>query len=300
MSCPVVSVIVPSYNHAQFLEQRLESILNQTFQDFELIILDDLSPDASRDIIEKYRQHPKVSQIIYNEKNSGSTFFQWNKAIFELAQGQFIWIAESDDVADIRLLETLVLPMQKNNNIVISYTQSNRMNSQDHITGTWFNHTNDLVGGDRFNQDFTMLGKDYINQYLVYKNTIPNASATVFRSDVYKQVGGADAKLKTNGDWDLWFKMLLVGDVFYTSQTLNNFRYHDSSVIARESKLTGRKFKHKQKLYEYDLLMRQSIENYIINLNQKHTPAFIMNHKIKLKDARLIKFFAFLDKVFSK
>ncbi|MEB5476808.1 glycosyltransferase family 2 protein [Acinetobacter pollinis] len=83
MSGPVVSVIVPSYNHAQFLEQRLESILNQTFQDFELIILDDVSPDHSREIIENYRNYPKVSQMIFNGRNSDSTFFQWNKPILE-------------------------------------------------------------------------------------------------------------------------------------------------------------------------------------------------------------------------
>lgn len=300
MSLPVVSVIVPSYNHAQFLEQRLQSILNQTFQDFELIILDDVSPDTSREIIEKYRQHPKVAHIFYNKENSGSTFFQWNKAIFELAKGQFIWIAESDDCADPTLLETLVVPMQKQSNIVVSYCQSTRMNSDGKITGNWLDHTADLVGGNIFEKSFTMSGNDYIDQFLVYKNTIPNASATVFRSDVYKQTGGADVTLRTNGDWDLWFKMLLGGDIFYTPQTLNHFRYHASSVIAKESKSSTRKFRHKQKLYEYDFVMRQSIESYIIKSNQKHIPAFMVNRKIKLKDARLIKLFSFLDKVLSK
>ena len=101
---PLVSVIIPSYNHEKFLKERIDSVLNQTFQDFELIILDDLSPDNSREIIESYRAHPKVSQIIYNEKNSGSTFFQWNKAVLSLAKGEFIWIAESDDVADPKFL----------------------------------------------------------------------------------------------------------------------------------------------------------------------------------------------------
>ena len=65
---PLVSVIIPSYNHEKFLKERIDSVLNQTFQDFELIILDDLSPDNSREIIESYRAHPKVSHIIFNEK----------------------------------------------------------------------------------------------------------------------------------------------------------------------------------------------------------------------------------------
>lgn len=63
-----VSIIVPSYNHAQYLEERINSILNQSYSQFELILLDDLSPDHSAKILEKYRKHPKVSHCIINEK----------------------------------------------------------------------------------------------------------------------------------------------------------------------------------------------------------------------------------------
>ncbi|MDR1783951.1 MAG: glycosyltransferase, partial [Dysgonamonadaceae bacterium] len=94
-----VSVILPNYNHARFLEQRIQSIVDQTFQEFELIILDDCSTDDSRGIIENYRDNPKVSQIIYNEQNSGSTFKQWIKGI-NAAKGEYIWLAESDDWAE--------------------------------------------------------------------------------------------------------------------------------------------------------------------------------------------------------
>lgn len=76
---PTVSVIVPNYCHAPYLEQRIESILQQTFQDFELILLDDCSTDGSREILERYRNHPKVSGIFYNERNSGSPFKQWKR-----------------------------------------------------------------------------------------------------------------------------------------------------------------------------------------------------------------------------
>ena len=93
-----VSVIIPNYCHARFLNQRIDSVLNQTYSDYEVIILDDCSTDNSREIIESYRNHPKISHIVYNEKNSGSTFIQWEKG-FELARGEYIWIAESDYVA---------------------------------------------------------------------------------------------------------------------------------------------------------------------------------------------------------
>lgn len=99
-----VSVIIPNYCHARFLNQRIDSVLNQTYRDYEVIILDDCSTDNSREIIESYRNHPKISHIVYNEKNSGSTFIQWEKG-FELARGEYIWIAESDDVARSTFLE---------------------------------------------------------------------------------------------------------------------------------------------------------------------------------------------------
>ena len=71
---PKVSVIIPSYNHAAYLSQRIESILYQTYTDFELIILDDCSPDNSREIISRYAAAHANVQAIFNEVNSGSTF----------------------------------------------------------------------------------------------------------------------------------------------------------------------------------------------------------------------------------
>lgn len=107
-----VSVIIPNYCHARFLNRRIDSVLNQTYGDFEVIILDDCSSDNSRDIIETYRHHPRVSHIVYNEKNSGSTFIQWDKG-FELAQGEYIWIAESDDEAAPTSFEEWRRPARK-------------------------------------------------------------------------------------------------------------------------------------------------------------------------------------------
>ena len=93
-------------NHARFLPKRVDSILGQTFQDFELILLDDCSTDDSRSILSKYADDPRV-RIELNEVNSGSPFKQWNEGV-RLAHGGYVWIAESDDYADEKLLERLV------------------------------------------------------------------------------------------------------------------------------------------------------------------------------------------------
>src|ERR1700686_241166 len=103
---PKVSIIIPNYNHARYLRKRMDSVLGQTFQNFELILLDDCSTDESRSILLEYATDPRV-RIDFNEKNSGSTFRQWNKGV-RLAHGEYVWIAESDDYADPHLLERLV------------------------------------------------------------------------------------------------------------------------------------------------------------------------------------------------
>ena len=114
MNSPLVSVILPNYNHAKYLDERIQSILNQTYCNFELIILDDCSPDngASKAVIERYRGNAHISHIIYNERNGGLTFQQWHKGI-ELARGNLIWIAESDDKCHRQIQAGLMDRMQR-------------------------------------------------------------------------------------------------------------------------------------------------------------------------------------------
>ena len=104
---PYVSIIIPNYNHAPYLKQRIESVLSQSYQNFEVILLDDRSTDNSWDILQAYKGHEKVSHCLRNDRNSGSPFIQWQKGI-EIAKGEWIWIAESDDWADESLLESLI------------------------------------------------------------------------------------------------------------------------------------------------------------------------------------------------
>src|SRR5688572_4442057 len=104
---PLVSVIIPNYNHAEYLRNRIDSVLNQTFQDIEVILLDDYSADRSLEILREYSDHPKVSHIVANDANSGSTFRQWEKGI-DLAIGDWVWIAESDDWCETTFLESVL------------------------------------------------------------------------------------------------------------------------------------------------------------------------------------------------
>jgi glycosyltransferase involved in cell wall biosynthesis len=87
------SVIIPNYNHAQYLRQRIDSVIRQSLHDIEIILLDDASSDVSVDIIASYASENRNLRIFCNTINSGSPFKQWDFVIRQ-AMGKYIWISE--------------------------------------------------------------------------------------------------------------------------------------------------------------------------------------------------------------
>ena len=165
MHNPLVSVIIPNYCHARYLDQRIQSVLNQTYQNFEVIILDDCSPDdgASRAVIEKYRDNPHVSHIVYNTENSGSTFRQWNKG-FGLAKGELIWIAESDDYCEKDLMEKLIQPFLYKKQCSISFCRTVLVDEQGNMQSAGPPNLNSgIYDGGSFIRDFMSIGNSIVN-----------------------------------------------------------------------------------------------------------------------------------------
>jgi glycosyltransferase involved in cell wall biosynthesis len=224
---PRVSVIIPNYNHARFLRRRIDSVLRQTYQDFELILLDDCSTDESRSILLEHADDPRV-RIEFNEKNSGGTFKQWNKGV-RLARGEYVWIAESDDYAEERLLDRLVAILRNEPTVTFAYCRSNRIYDDDRQDGFVDFY---LAGRESrcWEQDIFFDGPELCGEYFVHGNAVPNASAVVFRRAVYSRVGGADESFRLCGDWKLWAAMAFEGNVAYLGAPLNYFRSHGTSV----------------------------------------------------------------------
>lgn len=220
----MVSVIIPNYNHEKYLQHRIDSVLNQTYQDFELIILDDKSKDNSIEVIERYRNHPKVSHIMYNDENSGTTFRQWKKGI-ELANGEYIWIAESDDYADVTFLEKIITTIE-NNKAILCFSQSYIIEENDKIK----NEKNPIL-------DLGFCDKDcFLSDKLLYGNVIYNASMVVFRKQAINEaIWNELTNLKYCGDWLFWAKLLINGEgaVSEVKESLNYFRNHSSNVSNR-------------------------------------------------------------------
>ena len=196
---PLVSVIIPNYNHAQYLDKRLQSVLGQTYTNFEVIILDDKSTDNSLEVIAKYQDNPHVSQVVVNEVNSGSTFKQWDKGI-SLAKGEIIWIAESDDWCELNLLYELVKEWNKHENISIA--RCNYVYVDDY-------------GNCRKSKEHNARcykGINYIKNRFSRSCYFRNASGVIFSAYALK-VSKQYITFKSTGDYMFWVEMAEYGDV---------------------------------------------------------------------------------------
>jgi glycosyltransferase involved in cell wall biosynthesis len=225
---PKVSIVIPSYNHARFLDLRLRTVLRQTLQDFEVIVIDDASTDESSAILKRFAAADSRIRFIENAVNSGTPFKQWNRGVRE-AKGELIWIGESDDYADERLLATLVERLEQNPKVGLAYCQSFMVDATGRVLGDESALVKDLAPG-RWKSDFVNSGHDECAKYLVFRNTIPNASAVVFRRDAFLAMGGADEGMRLCGDWMAWASILLQSDVAFVAEPLNFHRIHPAAL----------------------------------------------------------------------
>lgn len=254
---PFFSVIVPNYNHAPYLEQRIESILNQSFQDFELILLDDCSTDTSTDVLLQYKKNPKVKHLVINTENSGSTFLQWDKGL-KLAAGKYIWIAESDDWAAPEFLETMHTVITNNENIGLAYVSSVLINSNGEIT---FNNEENNTGDIN-----VYTAQKYVTTQFLITNPIWNASALVFKNELTSFVLDNGYKsMKYCGDWFFYVQLCSNTSVVEIKKTLNYYRVHDNNV-SNKAKANGlyfiegfQVFTYIAKKYKIDVLRSLSL-----------------------------------------
>lgn len=256
---PLVSVIVPNYNHESFLKERLESIYCQKYANFEVILLDDASEDDSRLILEDYaRRFPEKTRVLFNESNSGGVFNQWKKGIAS-AQGELIWIAESDDYADPMFLQEIVRGFQ-NRGVKLAFGNT------EFVAGyppekTWSlpKYLFELKEHD-WTKPFVKSAAYLVNSGWLTKNVIPNASSAVFRNpgELPLFEDPEWLQMRLCGDWVFYLTISRGGLVSYNPKALNFYRQHSSntSAIAQskdiyylEHEIVGR---HAARMYRFD------------------------------------------------
>ncbi len=228
---PKVSVITPNYNHAKYLPQRIESILTQTFQDFDLLILDNASADNSREVIESYTKHEKV-RAIFNSENNGSPYKQWKLGLAE-TKSEYVWIAESDDYADPKLLETLVERLDRHPNVGLAVCQSLAVDEENKLIGNFNGLLEHRDHSTHWREDYVNSGQEECKNYMFWHGTIPNASAVLWRREVLERAGGVPTDLQLSGDWMAYINVLHLSDIAFVSTPLNYFRQHLANVRSK-------------------------------------------------------------------
>jgi glycosyltransferase involved in cell wall biosynthesis len=281
----LVSIIIPNYNHKTFLQKRLETVLKQTYQDFEVILLDDASNDDSLTILNQFKNHPKVSHFLINKKNSGSPFAQWKKGI-DLAKGDFIWIAESDDFSDLHFLEKTMSLMEPQNNLSLVFSNSIEKNlyknTENKIitgkeTGTYNNLQNVFLYNWFFNHDaFRIL----------------NASSCVFKKEaIDDSILNKIITHRYSGDKFFWSSILIKFPYFgYVNDPLNFHTFHQDTTRSKNT-MTTNLIRNNEllEIYKYCGFLKykdsnRNRKNEIgIRLIMLSVYEFILNKKIKFK-----------------
>lgn len=258
-----ISVVIPNYNYERFLFQRLYSILNQNYKLYEIIILDDKSSDNSVDLInsleKKLNKYVNI-KVLINETNSGSAFKQWQKG-FEMAKGDYVWIAEADDYCDKHLISNLVKPILKNQNIIISYSDTAFINTKGNIILKTIKPEIDIQNTKHWNKNFVNNGINEIQKYCYLNNTIANVSSSIIKNGNYHEYLQKAGEYKQCGDWYLYVSLISNGDIAYIDKTLNYYRVHGTNVSS-----TMNREKH---IKEITSLYELFTNNYSLNEEQK-------------------------------
>ena len=233
-----VSVVIPNYNYENFIYQRVYSILYQTEKVDELIILDDCSKDNSRqvidDLVAKIGKFIKVKKV-YNDVNSGSAFKQWEKG-FNLATGDYIWIAEADDFCRNNFLKSVLKPIKKDDSIVISYTDTAFIDKFGKIILPSIKPEIDILKSGHWDKNFIEDGKKEVSNYAYLNCTIANVSSVVFKKKNYSCYFRKSGKYKQAGDWLFYVNVMSEGKIAYTNKPYNFYRVHGNNVTSLNKK----------------------------------------------------------------
>lgn len=230
---PLVSIIVASYNHSNYLRRRLDSLINQAYKSVEIIVIDDCSTENNRDILVEYMGISNV-KILLNKKNEGWVKVS-NKGV-SYASGDFVIWANCDDFCASNMVERLIFPMLHDPSIVACFCRSYLIDAEDIIIGDDYS-VRELAFKRICNNDVKING-DLMSTFLYHSCVMPNLSSVLFRKNVLLAVGLHDASYVANSDWDLFLKLARIGNFYYISEPLNYFRQHINTIRNTTKNLT--------------------------------------------------------------
>lgn len=217
----MISIIMPTYNRAKTISQAIESVLVQTFTDWELVLIDDGSTDNTQEVIGKYLSDPRVRY--YNQKNAGPIAARNNGV--KLAHGEWLAFLDSDDAwLPEKLAKQFAMALDYNRPVLI-YGNYFYINQDGEKIGEFFGHKTTPHAGK-------------VTNYLLTDNFLLTSSVLMPKKS-FEQVGGFDQNLNlTIGeDYELWLRLSLELEFYYISEPIALYRMHEVQLTKQKLKV---------------------------------------------------------------
>lgn len=243
MKNEVVSVIAPAYNHEKYVYQALKSVANQTYENKELIVIDDKSSDRTLEIIANYIEQSRVKkafpagiQFISHEKNMNAPY-TLNEGIRK-AKGEYITIINTDDMYEDTRIQKMIEVLKKESK-EIAFT---------HVLT--INEFNEIKKHNDFEEMFKKLQKyPKVNMVLPIKNAAVSTGNFLFRKSLYEQVGCFRSEYHFIHDWDFILKACLYSEPVYINDTNYIYRFHETNTIKQMDQSVEMMKKKEQEVY---------------------------------------------------
>jgi len=210
---PLISVYITNYNYAKYIKESIESLLNQTFQDFEVFIIDDGSTDNSKELIEKYRSNEKVTIIYQQNKGLNVT----NNIAMRAAAGKYIMRLDADDFLESNALEIMSNTLEENPDFGLVFPDYFYVDAQGTKTGEEIRHN--------FNNEVSLYDQP------------AHGACTMIRLEFLKNLGGYNESFTCQDGYDLWIKFITHHQVTNISKPLFSYRRHGSNLTTNEKRI---------------------------------------------------------------
>ncbi|MNK00030.1 putative glycosyltransferase EpsJ [compost metagenome] len=224
---PLVSVIIPCYNHEQYVEECILSVVNQTYRNVQLIVIDDGSKDKSVEVIEKLQAK---YQFIFEAQNNIGLSSTLNKAITKYCTGKYISIVASDDFWHPDKIKYQVEHYEQHDQLGLVYCDVNIVNANSEVIDSF-------SLGAKTEQCTT---EDIIRGISV----IPALTVMVKKS-IYDDIGLFDVETLVE-DWDMWIRISLKYNIGFVDKKLAYYRTHDTNISSRVKLM----MQHKNRIFE--------------------------------------------------
>lgn len=218
---PLFSVLIANYNNGCYLQEAIDSVLAQTYTNWEIVLVDDKSTDNSCEIYQKYQSDPRF-HIYYNEENLGCGYTK--RRCLDLAKGELCGFLDPDDKIDSATLEIMVAECEKHTACAIVYSATYRWDDEKNVTSVL-----DRVGAIREDEDYLISKEKSIFHF------------AVIRKSFYIKTIGIDPTIRSGVDLDLYLKLEEVGGLHFVDKPLYFYRQNNPNSISGVGKKSNKK-----------------------------------------------------------